>query len=254
VAKTPINQLLKNTGLWRASSIDCDFRKNRSSSFPELDRYLPGGGWPADGITELLHNQYGIGELRLLTPALAALTREQSRWLLLVRPPYIPYPPALEQAGLDLSRVIISQPKNPKDYLWVLEKAMTSRSCSAVIAWPDNILGKQVRRLQVASKEGNCWGILFRPEKMAAQTSPAELRIQLRPAASVKDNSALDVKILKRRGGWESDNIRVDFSDQLHRPMPNFSEMVIQNQVSKPAALPSEPQYPEARPVVYEYQ
>ena len=128
----PLNKLLKETGLWRASRIDCEFKRNPSSGFGQLDAELPGSGWPADGITELLHDQYGIGEFRLLAPALARLSQEETRWLLLVSPPYIPYPPALVQAGVELSRVVISQPKLPRDYLWVLENALASQSCSEI--------------------------------------------------------------------------------------------------------------------------
>ena len=249
-----LNTLLKQSGLWRASRIDCDFRRNRQTGFDRLDAELPGAGWPSDGVTELLPSHQGIGEFRLLTPALAELSREQTRWLLLVSPPYIPYPPALAQAGIDLTRVIISQPSTQKDYLWVLEKALASQSCSAVMAWPTDIQEKQVRRLQVASKEGNCWGILFRPERAAVNASPAELRIRLRPPNRATDNSAVSLKIIKRRGRWESDDILINFDDQLQRPMPDFSEMVIRSR--KPEAQPSllTDDVPQYKPARYEYQ
>jgi cell division inhibitor SulA len=228
-ADQPLDSLLQSAGLWRASSIDCHVKTNCSSGFSQLDQELPGSGWPSDGITEILHDQSGIGEFRLLGPALARLSQSQNRWLHLVSPPYIPYPPALLQAGIDLTRIIVSQPKTLKDYLWVLEKSLSSQSCSAVIAWPAKIHNKQIRRLQLASKEGNCWGILFRSEKMSADSSPAELRIRLRPAARIKDSSAVSLKILKRRGKWESDDINIEFSDQLQRPMPGFNEMIVRD-------------------------
>lgn len=230
-----LSGLLEKTGLWRASSIDADYKQHCSTGFTRLDQELPGAGWPADGVTELLHNKAGIGELRLLTPALARMTHEQNRWILFVSPPYIPYPPALAQAGIDLTRVMVSQPKNPKDYLWVLEKALSSQSCSAVIAWPGRIHEKQIRRLQLASKEGYSWGILFRPEESSKNASPAELRIRLRPLPDYspgKDNSAITVKILKRRGRWESEEFTIAFNDQLLRPMPDFSEMVVDQNIS----------------------
>ena len=227
MAETPLNELLHNTQLWRASSLECAYGKNHSSGFAQLDAQLPGEGWPRDGVTELLHNHYGIGEFRLLMPTLANLSQEENRWILLVKPPYIPFPPALNRAGVDLKQIIISQPKTQKDYLWVLEKALASQSCSAVIAWPRNLQPKQIRRLQLASKEGNCWGVLYRTEQAAANASPAELRIRLRPAVATRDNSRLGVKILKRRGGWESEELIVDFDDELQRPMPRFSDMII---------------------------
>ena len=230
-----LNGLLEKTGLWRASSIDADYKQHCSTGFTNLDQELPGAGWPGDGVTEFLHNRAGIGELRLLAPALARMTHEQNRWVLFVSPPYIPYPPALAQAGIDLTRVIVSQPRAPKDYLWVLEKALASQSCSAVIAWPGRIHEKQIRRLQLASKDGYSWGILFRPEESSKNASPAELRLRLRPLPGYspgKDNSAIAVKILKRRGRWESEEFTIAFNDQLLRPMPDFSEMVVDQNIS----------------------
>ena len=255
---TPIvRKLVQETGLWRASSIDCVYKQSCSSGYAQLDRQLPGSGWPTDGVTEILHDQYGIGEFRILAPALARLSHEQSRWLLLVSPPYIPYPPALAQAGVDLTNILITQPKTQKDYLWVLEKALASESCSAVMAWPGNIHVKQVRRLQVASKEGNCWNILFRPESAASNASPAELRVRLRvPRSSpLQESSALEVKILKRRGGWESDDIRINFLDHLNRVTPDFSEMVVQQKTgARPEIFPfiETPTFPVNSS--YEYQ
>ena len=229
-----LNGLLEKTGLWRASSIKADHIQHCSTGFASLDKELPGTGWPADGVTEFLHDRAGIGELRLLAPALARMTHEQNRWVLFVNPPYIPYPPALAQAGIDLTRVIVSQPKAPKDYLWVLEKALASQSCSAVIAWPSRIHEKQIRRLQLASKDGYSWGILFRSEESSKNASPAELRLRLRPLPGNslgKDNSSIAVKILKRRGRWESEEFTITFNDQLLRPMPDFSEMVVDQSI-----------------------
>ena len=223
------NKLLQDTGLWRASSIDYDIKEGVSSGFDILDRHLPGAGWPESGVTELLLDHSGIGELRLLAPALAHLSQSQSRWLLWVSPPYVPYPPALFQAGIDLASILIVKPKTVKDTLWVLEKALASRSCSAVLAWPGNINEKQIRRLQVASKEGNSWNILFRPAAMAKRSSPAELRIELYPARTSESitHTSIDLKILKRRGGWATEVINVPFSDKLNQPTPIFRELLI---------------------------
>ena len=44
------------------------------TGFAALDRYLPGGGWPLGPLIEVFVERYGVGELSLLMPALAALT------------------------------------------------------------------------------------------------------------------------------------------------------------------------------------
>ena len=59
--------------LWRASQIGGAAQRSTASGFEALDAQLPGGGWPHGTLTELLLAQAGVGELRLLAPALAAL-------------------------------------------------------------------------------------------------------------------------------------------------------------------------------------
>ena len=59
--------------LWRASQIGGAAQRTTASGFAALDAQLPGGGWPHGTLTELLLAQAGVGELRLLAPALAAL-------------------------------------------------------------------------------------------------------------------------------------------------------------------------------------
>lgn len=226
-----IDALLQNTGLWRASSIGCGFRCGTPTGFHILDEYLPGGGWPADGITELLYDRHGIGELRVLAPVLAHMSRQQHRWILWVAPPYIPYAPALANAGIDLSTLLVVQPRTHKDMLWVLEKALGSGSCSAVMAWPNHIEPKQIRRLQVASREGNSWGILFRSSRAGKHASPAELRIRLWPVtpSPLDESTSVKLKILKRRGGWATDLFSIRFDDGLNQITPDFSELIVKN-------------------------
>jgi len=40
------------------------------TGYPALSRDLPGGGWPAGALVDLLVRQTGVGELRLLRPPL----------------------------------------------------------------------------------------------------------------------------------------------------------------------------------------
>ena len=53
---------------------------------PALDARLPGGGWPASGLCEVLQAAPGVGELALVWPALARLS-QRDRPIVLVAPP-----------------------------------------------------------------------------------------------------------------------------------------------------------------------
>ena len=234
-----LHQTLQKAGMWRASHLHSGSHSGSHSGqmqgtptgFSILDQQLAGLGWPTDGITELLYDHAGIGEVRLLAPALADLSQQKAGWILWISPPYIPYAPALASAGIDLTSVLVINPKTQTDCLWAMEQALASSSCCAVLAWPKNINDKQVRRLQVASKSGKSLGVLFRSMQAAKQASPAELRIELTGSrySPLKEHSSLDMRIIKRRGGWPTEKFTIEFDDKLHQITPDFSDMAFRN-------------------------
>lgn len=103
--------------LWRGQDGGSAAGAAIATGFDALDCYLPGGGWPLTGISEIFIERYGLGELRLLMPALAALSRravEDKQWIVWIAPPFVPYAPALAHHGVDLSRILLVHPSTPK--------------------------------------------------------------------------------------------------------------------------------------------
>src|SRR5258706_5580543 len=90
--------LLDRPDIWRGQDLSRAGAPTVPSGFPELDAELPGGGWPAGALTEILPAHEGIGELRLLGPALAGLSQRGLR-LVWVSPPPPPHASALAAAG-----------------------------------------------------------------------------------------------------------------------------------------------------------
>jgi hypothetical protein len=172
------------------------------TGFPELDRALPGGGWPLGAITELFVDGYGIGELELLMPALAALTKEDpakpEKWVAWIAPPFVPYAPALQQHGVNIDRLLMIHPTaGGKSRLWAIEQAVRSGASAGVLAWVAAASDVMLRRLQLAAEDQGCWLLLFRPANARLERSPAALRIHL--SAPSQAHSRVD--ILKCRGG-----------------------------------------------------
>ncbi len=194
-----IDQLLEQPSIWRATERSGAFNhastRHIPTGFSTLDNALPGGGLPPGALTEILHSHHGVGELQLLMPALARLSRG-GRWIAMVAPPFLPYAPALAAQGLDLSRVLTIHPGDADQGLWAVEQALRSGTCAAVLVWPRQCDERSLRRLQLAAEAGDSLGLLFREATAAQQRSPAALRIML------EGNSAerLDVRILKCRG------------------------------------------------------
>ena len=186
--------LAHHPGIWRGSELARPACPGIASGFAALDAALPGGGWPCGALTEILPQREGIGELRILGPALAQLAA-QGKFIAWIAPPYLPYAPALAAAGIGLERVLVVKSAKGGDSLWAAEQALVSAACGGVLAWPSKIGFAQLRRLQLAAEGSGCLAVLFRPTAAAREPSPAVLRIGLATSAG-----GLALSILKRRG------------------------------------------------------
>ena len=77
---TALADILHHGLVWRVGELSRVELPGIRSGFPALDAELPGGGWPAGVLTELLPENIGIGEVRTLGPALSQLSK-QGRWI-----------------------------------------------------------------------------------------------------------------------------------------------------------------------------
>lgn len=189
-----LQKLLQTPGLWKAAEVAKRCRSVLPTGFADLDRALS-GGWPVGTLIELLTESCGIGEFRLLMPALLAL--EGKRRILLVAPPYIPYAPAFMRYGLDVSRLLVAHCRRQDEVLWAVEQALRSGACAAVLAWIDAADERSLRRLQLAAEGSDVWILLLRSSRFSKQRSPAALRMMLKPGI----RADMQVQILKYRGG-----------------------------------------------------
>ena len=196
-----LEELLRHPALWRSGSI-AQTPAAVSTGFRCLDERLPGGGWPLSRLVEILVPTAGVGEIRLLIPALRALSTarpDEPRWIAWLGPPHLPYAPALAAAGLDPSRALVIRPRAGLDLLWAMEQALRSGTCAAVLGWVGAARDQCLRRLSLAAGEGQSIAFLFRPPRHRSEASPAALRLLL----SARGNG-LDIEILKSRGGVPS--------------------------------------------------
>ncbi|MCL4802303.1 MAG: translesion DNA synthesis-associated protein ImuA [Burkholderiales bacterium] len=188
-----LQAILERTDVWRGAA-PAGAAPSITSGFPALDAALPGGGWPTGCLVEILPRHEGIGELRLLGPALAGLSRG-GRCLAWIAPPHLPYAPALAAAGIDPARLLVVRTRSPQETLWATEQALRAAACGAVLAWPAAARYPDLRRLQLAAEKGEGLAVLFRAPQLRAEASPAPLRLALDTA-----NGGLAVHVLKRRG------------------------------------------------------
>jgi hypothetical protein len=187
-----LTQLLQHPAIWRGAN--AALTDAISTGFAALDECLPGNGWPRSGLIEILIPRLGSGELYLLMPVLAALTkRENARWCAWIAPPYQLFAPALVAHGIALERVLVVRAHEPS---WAFEQALRLGACDVALAWAHRLAAKEIRRLQLAAQRGRALGVLFRRHRAAHESSSAQLRMRLEPTGE-----GAQLTLLKSRGG-----------------------------------------------------
>jgi protein ImuA len=184
-----------HSSLWRADQLGSFTAPCVSSYFKKLDAELPGNGWPTGVVTELIARESGIGEIRLLIPALRQLTRDK-KTIIFLGAPHIPYGPALASFGIDLAHVLVIQANQAADRLWAVEQTLKSASFGALLAWLPKAQPAHLRRMQLAANTAQGPVFLFRSLSAQFESSPAPLRLLLQAKADQK----VAVHLLKRRG------------------------------------------------------
>jgi len=211
-----LHPLRQMTVLWRAHQLSPPTGAFTASGFAALDAELPGRGWPHRALTELLLPHPGLGELRLLVPALARIagagdsSAENGRSVMLFDPPAALCGSALVQLGVDAQQLLVVHGREgarataalrrllpSADLLWALEQALKSGHVGAVLAWlPQRLKADTLRRLQLAAQSHDGPAFLFREVDARVKPSAAPLRLLLQGAGIDR----LSVRVLKRRG------------------------------------------------------
>jgi len=187
-------RLLEHPVIWRGRSA----ARTRvvSTGFAALDAALPGNGWPRVGLVEILSAALGLGELELLLPALAALTRPaEARRCALIACPLEPFAPALAAHGIVLPKLLIVRTAEP---LWACEQALGSGACEVLLVWMQEVEPRALRRLQLATEHGRTLGFVLRTltARTRRESVGAALRIAVEPGGA-----GTRVRLLKSRGG-----------------------------------------------------
>ncbi len=222
-----INPEHLHPSLWRASQLARSFARCVSTGHPALDNQLPGGGWPTGSMTDLHTQQPGVGELRLLAPALSAVADRQIAFL---QPPHPPQALALAGMGIPPESALWLRADRTADALWAAEQVLRSGSCGALLFWQNQVRPESQRRLTLAAQEGETLFFMLRPLAAAQDPSPAPLRLALRPRAG-----GLEVGFVKRRGPQRDEPLFLPMQiNPAHRMQPRH-EVAPAHRVAEPA-------------------
>lgn len=205
-----LDDILQRHSVWRGGAPALAGARAVPTGFTALDEELPGGGWPAAALTEILCARQGVGELQLVLPALAALTA-QGRRIAWLAPPHLPYAPALAGAGVRLEHLMVVRAPGRRDTLWAAEQVLRAGACHALLAWLPQARYAELRRLAVAAEASPGFAALFRPSAAANEASPAVLRLALE-----EREGGLVTMLLKRRGAPLARPLRIPVLRPVH--------------------------------------
>lgn len=210
----PLDPESLHPALWRASQLARANLRCVDTGYPALSAELPGSGWPTGCLIDLLLQQSGIGELRLLRPALARAER-----IVLLQPPHTPQALGFAHWGLAPERLVWLRSKHSADALWAAEQVLRSACCGVLLFWAQHARTESLRRLHLAAQQSETLFYMLRPLASAQDASPAVLRLALRPALG-----GIDLEFIKRRGPQRDAHLFLPL-----QPAPHFSSTSIEH-------------------------
>ncbi|CAB3810084.1 hypothetical protein LMG28614_07195 [Paraburkholderia ultramafica] len=221
-----------HSSLWRGSQLASGRAHIVPCGFGNLATELPGGGWPRGALTDVLVQQAGVGELRLLLPALRAVA---SRPIGLLNAPHRFNPEAAAYWGLPEKSLNVIRASKTADMLWAAEQILRAGTFGALMFWQTHVRPESLRRLHLAAQTSETLFFMLRPLASVSDTSPAPLRIAVRPR---RDSVA--VEFVKRRGPALAEPLIVPLS---HSPILLNRHANLDRRVSaapQPRSLPAE--------------
>jgi cell division inhibitor SulA len=210
VAVESLDAILARPHVWRGEGNAPGTVPGIPTGHAELDVLLPGLGWPAGALTEIFVERPGIGELQLLMPAAARLTRD-ARWLAMIAPPYLPYAPAMAACGVHLKHMLLLNPQSKDEQAWAGEQMLVSGNCGAMLLWNDHLQDRTLRRLQHAAEHSGALAVIYRTRR-AQPFASAALRLHVS-----RSNGRTVIQVLKRRGGGLPAPVQLDLHASLIR-------------------------------------
>ena len=235
------NSGAESATIWRANqsnTLSVHENPRIDTGFKDLNQLLTLSGWPLNGINELNLEHNGIGELRLLLPALQTFKTQN---VLLIAPPFLPFAPALTEFNIQTEHWIIAQTESIQDRLWAAEQALLSDTCSAVLCWTGRHLlnHRELRRLQLASKKNCSWFLLLRDQSCLKSPSPASLRLHLK----TNKYGQLRTKLIKQIGGSAGQNCTLSLAPYYENWQRLPAHLWPQSNTNKTAELINKPKH-----------
>ncbi|MEP4892429.1 MAG: translesion DNA synthesis-associated protein ImuA [Aliiglaciecola sp.] len=201
---TLLEQLKNKRLVWQGNQQEHCLTSD-STGYVELDEALQ-GGFPQSGMIDI-HTPIGIGELRLLLPALR-FRQQHKRLLVFIAAPMQINGEMLAEFGISLEQVLIVQPNSAEHALWSAEQCLKSGCCHSVLMWHQQLEIAQTKRLQLAAEQGDALHFVLRQSRQLSVSLPVSLAMKLSA-----HEQGVAVQITKRKGGWPAQPFNINMAN-----------------------------------------
>ncbi|WP_428033991.1 cell division inhibitor SulA [Amphritea sp.] len=116
-------------------------------------------------MTEIVLQGSDFGEMTMLLPLLAQLSKDD-RWFAWIAPPTSLPKSLLVAAGIDLKKVMLLQPDQTHSTYQLACQALKAGTCHAVISWPGVLSNEELAGLEDAAANGKSHGIVIRDRRL----------------------------------------------------------------------------------------
>jgi protein ImuA len=165
----------------------------RASGLAALDQLLD-GGFPKGALT-IISGTSGVGRMSLAAKLLAQETRgkQPGAW---IDARGTLYPPALEQAGVELARVLVVRAKDRGAY--AMEQVLTSGAFGVVIGsgLEGTLTAARLRRIQTAAETSRASALLVLDPESARNVTQAAVKLRVS-----RRGQGIQVEVEKNRAG-----------------------------------------------------
>jgi cell division inhibitor SulA len=98
---------------------------------------------------------------------------QSGRWTLLIAPENIPDKTLLNCCSVDMDNVLVVHEKRINSVMATIENALSQATCSAVVAWCDNISGNKMRQINELAERAQCHFYAFNKHSGDNTAQPA---------------------------------------------------------------------------------
>lgn len=183
------------------------------TGFGAIDSLLPGEGFALGAVHEFLSQ---TDTPALLLPLLVARAAANAGWVVWCDVSRQFYPPAAAALGLPLDRLLLVQPSDERQALWVTTESLRCRGVGACVAPVTRLPMLHARRLQLAAERGGGVGLLLRPAQAVSRPYAAKTRWLIKPAQGERSVQRSVVRMIHGHGGRVDQDVLLEVCRETH--------------------------------------